>query len=127
MLMIERLKAARKEAGFTQERVAGLLGIDRSTYAYYELGNTNPSIENLQKLAALFKVDIGWLLGTDRPKNTFCAPEDRFTLKAKVKEKKIGELSPEERSIVGLYRIASKNGRSEELYEFLKKLSEDMS
>jgi transcriptional regulator with XRE-family HTH domain len=51
----ENLKKLRKSHGLTQQQVADILKIKRSTYAYYEHG-VNPGNENIRKLAAMFSV-----------------------------------------------------------------------
>ena len=51
----------RKKAMLTQSQVAAALGIDRSTYAYYESG-TNPKPEILLKLAEIYKISPGKFL-----------------------------------------------------------------
>ncbi len=124
MLMTERLKAARKECKLTQQQVADILGVDRSTYAYYELGVSNPSIENLIALSAVFKTDVQWLVGADKPNDAFCAPENEFLIKKAVKEQLMAELSKEERQLVALYRIADLNGNNKEIFRILKEAAE---
>ena len=44
MLLANNLKFLRKRHGYTQSQVALLLEINRSTYAYYELGRTRPRL-----------------------------------------------------------------------------------
>ncbi len=64
----DRLRCYRKNAGLSQEQISRLLGIDRSTYAYYETNKTNPSIPYLIILSKLYRLTIDELLGvTDRP------------------------------------------------------------
>lgn len=121
MLMTDRLKGARKACGLTQQQVADILSVDRSTYAYYELGVSNPSVEKLSDIAAVFNVDIAWLMGEDVRKNVWSSPVDELAMQMHVKEQKITELSPQEKYIIGLYRIAERNSNDE---EFLKKLKE---
>ncbi len=48
------LKKMRKECALTQQQVADALGLERSTYTYYETGKTDPSIATLQKIMLLF-------------------------------------------------------------------------
>lgn len=68
---MERLKVLRKKAGYTQADVAAMLGIDRSTYAKYETGQSEPNFEMVQKLSALFHVSIEFLInGTSQPPST---------------------------------------------------------
>ena len=68
---MERLKVLRKKEGYTQADVAAKLGIDRSTYAKYETGQSEPNFEMLQKLSDLFHASIEFLInGTSRPPST---------------------------------------------------------
>lgn len=64
-VMGERLRAQRKMLGLTQQEVAEQLNIDRSTYSYYELGRTAPSIETLYELTLLFGVSADELIKKD--------------------------------------------------------------
>ena len=41
-MLSRTLKKLRKNCGYTQKEVAKELGVDRSTYAYYETGKTTP-------------------------------------------------------------------------------------
>lgn len=52
------LKAARVNAGMTQEAVADKLSISRQTLVNYETGRTAPDIVTLKKLASLYNVSI---------------------------------------------------------------------
>lgn len=65
---MEQLKILRKRDGLTQAEVAARLGVDRSTYAKYENGQSEPNFEMLQKLADLFRSSADFLIGgTDQP------------------------------------------------------------
>lgn len=57
------LRQLRRMNGLTQNTVAKALGIDRSTYAYYELGKTRPDYETLIKISNLYDVNLRFLLG----------------------------------------------------------------
>ena len=59
----ERLKAIRKASSLTQQTVAAALGVDRSTYTYYETGKTSPDLLTLARLAQMFGVSTDELLG----------------------------------------------------------------
>ena len=50
----ERIKDLRLKNGYTQQQVADILGIDKSTYAHYEAGRRTPNIEKLKKLAEFY-------------------------------------------------------------------------
>lgn len=60
----KKLKAARKEAGYTQRDIERLTGIKQSTLAGYEVGRTEPDIETLGTLADFYNVSTDWLIGT---------------------------------------------------------------
>lgn len=62
-LLVERLKALRKEKRLYQEDVAKELGIPKTTYASYEQGKSEPSLETVAKLAVYFGVTSDYLLG----------------------------------------------------------------
>lgn len=59
------LRKQRTRLGLTQQQVAEKLNIDRSTYSYYELGRTSPSVEMLYELILLFGVSADELLKKD--------------------------------------------------------------
>ncbi|MCR8987894.1 helix-turn-helix transcriptional regulator [Brevibacillus laterosporus] len=63
MALGERLKASRKAKKLTQADLSKLVGINRSTYAKYEIGINEPDNDTLQKLADFFGVSIDYLLG----------------------------------------------------------------
>lgn len=60
--LAQRLRDLREDHSMTQGQVAKMLGMDRSTYTYYETCKTNPSVESLRKLAALYNVSIDYLV-----------------------------------------------------------------
>ena len=66
MAINEKLKYYRAKNNFTQTQVSAALGIDRSTYSYYELGKHIPSINMLSNIAKLFNVAIFDLLDTEK-------------------------------------------------------------
>jgi len=63
--MHEIIRALRKERGLTQQQVADHLGIDRSTYAYYESGRTRLNIDVVVKLAHFYQIRYAALLGPE--------------------------------------------------------------
>ena len=59
----ERLIEQRKLFGYTQREVAKFLGMTQPSYIRYENGKSEPSLENLVKLANIFDVSTDYLLG----------------------------------------------------------------
>ena len=59
---MEQLKVLRKRRKWTQADVASRLGIERSTYTRYEIGQSEPSFDMLQRISELFEVSIDALV-----------------------------------------------------------------
>lgn len=75
----EKIRAIRKACGFTQQQVAAVLNVDRSTYTYYETGKTTPDIHTVKLLANLFNLSIDDLLadeGAENQMNDSASPEE---------------------------------------------------
>ena len=56
------LKETRKSCALTQKQVAVMLNVVESCYANWEQGRTEPNIEMLRKLGAIFKINIDDLI-----------------------------------------------------------------
>lgn len=64
MPLHERLKAARKQAGFTSaQRAAACCAIAPSVLYAYESGESAPGSDALRSLCTLYRVSPVWLLG----------------------------------------------------------------
>lgn len=59
----QRLKEQRKLYGYTVRKMADMLGIKHTSYLRYEAGTSEPTQENLVKIAELFDVSVDYLLG----------------------------------------------------------------
>ena len=57
-----KIKYLREEKNSTQEEIANLIGVKRYTYAKWEQGRAEPSIEDLIKLADVFNCSIDYML-----------------------------------------------------------------
>ena len=62
----ENLRYYRKEAGLTQERLAAMLGGQKSLVSNYENGHSLPDVLTLCKLADIFAVGVDDILGRNR-------------------------------------------------------------
>ena len=60
---MKNLQILRKNAGLTQRKLAEKTQIPKTNIGHYELGITQPSIENLIKLADFFNCSVDYLLG----------------------------------------------------------------
>ena len=61
--LAEKIITLRKAKGLTQSQTAELLGVQRSTYAYYECSTTPPLVV-LRRMAKLFDTTVDSLVGT---------------------------------------------------------------
>ena len=64
MSFSENLRAARERSGLTQQQVADLMGIDKSTYCGYETEKRQPDVQKLKKLSKILGVSGDELLET---------------------------------------------------------------
>lgn len=60
------LQELRKDKSWTQADLGSELGVSKSAIGSYELGISEPSFDNLVKIADLFNVNIDFLLGHNR-------------------------------------------------------------
>lgn len=62
-LIYKRLRDLREDHDYTQTDVAGLLNVAQRTYAHYELGTANISVEHLSLLADHYHTSVDYLIG----------------------------------------------------------------
>ena len=63
----EKIKKIRKEKGLTQQELADILGIAKTTVTMYETGNRYPHLGILKKICLIFDISGNYLLGlTDK-------------------------------------------------------------
>lgn len=66
MTLGEKLKAARKQTGLSQEELSKKLGISRSAVAKWECDKGIPDVDNLKMLSQLLDVSIDYLLDNSK-------------------------------------------------------------
>lgn len=64
----KRLYACRINSNLSRKQVSRLLDVSESLIGLYETANRQPSLENLMKLAGLYKVSTDYLLGCEPSK-----------------------------------------------------------
>lgn len=124
------LKKLRENCGFTQQQVANILNIDRSTYSYYETGKTTPDINNIIKLAKIFNVSYTEIF-EDEEKNSYSKVSNSFSEDKNILLKygrknnhQIYELTKDEQEIIMRYRLLSKENQDTILKEICIKIKE---
>ena len=86
MTFSERLKNLRKKKKITQEQLAQIINVERSSIGKYESTNTIPSNDTLIKIAKYFNVSTDYLLGNDNAiqtttlKNIYQIEKKKFPL-----------------------------------------------
>lgn len=69
----DQLKRARLSMGLTQQQVADIMGITKSTYCGYETGKRQPDVAKIKKLASILHTSGDVLLETGFiPNGTVC-------------------------------------------------------
>ncbi|MBQ9679822.1 MAG: helix-turn-helix transcriptional regulator [Ruminococcus sp.] len=105
----DRLRHYREACALSQGQVAKALNIDRSTYTKYETGETEPNLNTIVKIAAIYNVSPLELL----PMN---AADDTSVQKLKdavQSDSPIYQLNKEERGLIALYRVLSKEQKQQ--------------
>lgn len=84
----QKLREERKKRGYTQEEMAKLLAIGQSAYAKWENGRTEPTLDNIIKLANILDVTVDYLLGrSDNFSNTIVLSKNNMkSLSKRLKE-----------------------------------------
>ena len=122
-MLADNLRTLRKSFRLTQQEVADILGIDRSTYTFYEAGKSTPSKENIVKLCDIFNVTVGYLFGVEKN-----CPE----LKVANRSNQVGEnldglneISRNEKFIIMAYRSLDTE-KKEQFIEAVKNVLRDL-
>ena len=131
------LKKIRKECGLTQAQVAEALGLERSTYTYYETGKTDPSIHTLKKIMTLFNCsfadvypsedDTAKVYSTKTIENYF--QTEHLKIAEPFSPYNAGATLPylNEREMIENYRLLSNEDKKkifEEIQELVRRISE---
>lgn len=108
----------RKAHRLTQDEVARIIQVKRSTYAYYERGIT-PSPENIKRLARLFDVTVHFLLyGTEE--QVYGEPfvlKDSTPLTSDLH--KLKDIKKDEAKILSYFRLLNKQNKEKIAKEIL--------
>lgn len=95
------LRALRESHNLTQQEVANVLNMTRSSYAYYEIGKHSPSVETVNTLAKMYNVSIDQIMNSGF---VLRAPEVPYKT---MELQYFDELTDEERELVIKYRVMS--------------------
>jgi len=109
----QKLKELRENYDLSQNQVAAALNIDRSTYGYYELDKTRPSLETLVKLSHIFSVPVEQLLPSEI--------EETVSLRDLAQPSTmVRSLSKQERGLLAIFRSLTKEQKQKVITELTK-------
>lgn len=66
-MLSETIKTLRKQAGMSQEQLAGRLNVSRQAVTKWETAAGTPDVENLRAISALFQISLDDLLENRSP------------------------------------------------------------
>lgn len=119
-MLSQHLREIRLEHNLTQKNIADVLGVDRTTYTYYENGVTSPSPDTLYKLSRIYNVTVGYLMGVEEN-----VPTDgtRGSVSLSAGVDPIASLGKDEKALLMCFRVlspAEKKKAIEKLREMAK-------
>lgn len=105
----EKLKALRSYYNMTQDDIAELLSMSRTSFSKYENGASNPPLNVLRKLAAIYNVPIEYLIHDEQTSYVFedGKNEDEPDLEAAVNH--FSDLTREEKMLIMKLRLKGKD------------------
>lgn len=111
-IISDTIKSLRRRRGYTQKEVADLLGVDRSTYCYYELGKIKPDISTIMKLSNIFGVHYSGILESEY---TSAKYTDEILSAGDIDAEvlRFGDLDNEEKCLLLAFRVVSESSRRE--------------
>lgn len=122
-MLSENLRILRKSFRLTQQEVADILGVDRSTYTFYEAGKSTPTKENIIKLCDIYNVTVGYLLGVEKncPELKVANRSDRIDEGTDG----LSEISRNEKFLIMAYRSLDSD-KKEQLIDIVKTALRDL-
>lgn len=102
---MNKLKELRKNSALTQKQISDVIGIDRSTYSYYENEKAAPSLDVLIRIAKVFNVTLDYIIFGDdsRTVQPVSVLSDNYTSYTKVDS--FVNLSIEEKNLLMYSRL----------------------
>ena len=130
----KKLATLRKKNEITQQQIADVLHINRATYAYYELGDTEPDLRTLVRLARMLGVEPSYFLpDLDTTQIGSAAESDDTTQKSRKSASRSSarsggtyNLDGEEKGMLLVFRSLDAEHRNE-VMEYANSLAEKLS
>lgn len=108
--LARQMRLLRKANNFTQQQIADILQIDRTTYTAYELCKNTPDIMLLDVFAKIFSVTIDYILHIDtaHPEKLYDKRTEYETSRAQML---VSDLTREERELVAEFRLLNEKDK----------------
>ena len=117
----KKLLQLRKEFKMTQDDIANILGMSRTSFSKYENGYANPPLQVMRKLANIYNVGLEYLIFDDNTSIKLNDPQEEDENSADAPLARITDLRPIEKEIVRKFRTLS----DEEKEKFIANLFSD--
>ena len=101
------LRKLRKEHKLNQTQFAEMVGLKRSTYAYYELGRTTPDISILVRIAKAYGITLDEMLGCFEKADKIAASDEENYSVTSV------QLSLDEKNLLIHFRLMDDKNKKE--------------
>lgn len=115
----KKLLKLRKEFKMTQDDVANILGMSRTSFSKYENGIASPPLQVMRKLASIYNVGLEYLIFDDNTSIKFNDPNEEDVNSPDVAVSKITDLRPIEKEIVGKFRTLPIEKKKEFVEKFI--------
>ena len=110
--LARQMRALRTINHYTQQQIADLLNIDRTTYTSYEISKNTPDVMLLDAFARIFHVDVDFILHAD----TQNVEKLRDAVETYGEEHKtcsiVSHLEKDERLLIANYRLLSEEDKA---------------
>lgn len=106
-----QMRAIRVVNKYTQQQIADILNIDRTTYTSYEISKNTPDIMLLDAFAKIFSVDVDFILHIDALRSETLRDEMEAYAAEQETHSLVSKLTREERELLAEYRILDEAGQ----------------
>lgn len=108
-----KLKELRKNFCMTQDDIAELLDMSRTSFSKYENGAANPPLSVLRKLSAIYNVPLEYLIHDETTKMVFHSSDEPETPEVENQYRYFSQLTKEERKLILKLRLMKKEKKAE--------------
>ncbi len=113
LILANKLKELRKNFCMTQDDVAEVLCMSRTSFSKYENGAANPPLAVLRKLAKIYNVPIEYLIHDTHTSVILNAPQSDTEPDPENLVYYFSQLTPEERRLIIKLRLMTEDKKNE--------------